>query len=106
MAQPFGATRLELSCEPLPIPERVIYDPIFGDAKFSVSANGVLAYRSGVSGNSSSHWDCNCVSDVEALLGRQALSASWLRRWRQPFFLGSSRGFAAISHWSSFILGL
>jgi Tol biopolymer transport system component len=47
VAQPFDASRLELSGEPLPIAEHVVYDPIFGDTMVSVSGNGVLAYRGG-----------------------------------------------------------
>jgi hypothetical protein len=51
MTQAFDASRLELSGEPFPIAEQVVYDPIDNDAMFSVSANGVVAYRSGTSEN-------------------------------------------------------
>jgi eukaryotic-like serine/threonine-protein kinase len=50
MAQPFDATRLELSGDPFPIAEQVLFDPFFGDVMASVSENGVLAYRSGSAG--------------------------------------------------------
>src|SRR5207237_2177353 len=56
-AQSFDARRLELSGDPFPIAEQVVANPIFGDAMFSVSGNGVLAYRGGaVSGDSQLMW--------------------------------------------------
>jgi len=47
MAQPFDAARLELSGEPFPIVDTVYYDTEDGNVDFSVSTNGVLAYRGG-----------------------------------------------------------
>ena len=47
LAQSFDASRLELSGDPFPIAEQVVADAVFGDAMFSVSENGVLAYRGG-----------------------------------------------------------
>jgi hypothetical protein len=47
IAQGFDATRLELSGDAIPIAEQVGSNSIFGDAMFSVSENGVLAYRGG-----------------------------------------------------------
>jgi Tol biopolymer transport system component/predicted Ser/Thr protein kinase len=44
MAQPFDATRLELTGEPAPIAERVIYRSNKAQGAVSVSANGTLAY--------------------------------------------------------------
>lgn len=49
MAQPFDSRKLELSGEPFPIAEQVAETQFFGSA-FSVSGNGVLAYRSGGAG--------------------------------------------------------
>ena len=57
MAQRFDASRLELSGDPFPVAEQVASNSIFGDAMFSVSGNGVLAYRGGaVSGDSQLMW--------------------------------------------------
>jgi len=47
MARPFDADRLALGGDPSPIADRVVFDRTFADAMFSVSDNGVLAYRSG-----------------------------------------------------------
>jgi serine/threonine protein kinase len=47
MAQPFDAARLQLTGEAVPIAEGVQAVPITGRAAFTVSDNGVLAYRSG-----------------------------------------------------------
>jgi eukaryotic-like serine/threonine-protein kinase len=47
MAQPFDADELELSGEPFAVAEGVAYNPGLGRGVFSVSENGVLAYRSG-----------------------------------------------------------
>jgi serine/threonine protein kinase/WD40 repeat protein len=48
MAQPFDAARLELSGEAFPVAEQV--GAVLSQSFFSVSGNGVVAYRSGVSG--------------------------------------------------------
>ncbi len=47
MAQRFDADRLQVSGQPFPIGEQVVPSVSFGLAPFSVSANGVLAYRRG-----------------------------------------------------------
>jgi Tol biopolymer transport system component/tRNA A-37 threonylcarbamoyl transferase component Bud32 len=47
MAQRFDADKLELTGEPLSVVERVAYNPGLGRGAFSVSENGVLAFRSG-----------------------------------------------------------
>ena len=44
--QPFGLDRMEVTGEATPIVEQVFYNPGVGLADFSVSATGVLAYRS------------------------------------------------------------
>ncbi|MBI1955862.1 MAG: PD40 domain-containing protein, partial [Acidobacteria bacterium] len=48
MAQPFNATRLQLTGEAFPVAAQVYADPTYGSAAFSVSNNGVLVYRTGV----------------------------------------------------------
>jgi eukaryotic-like serine/threonine-protein kinase len=55
MAQRFDTGRLELSGEAFPVVEQIAVSP-FGDGMFSVSSNGVLAFRSGTSGNSQLTW--------------------------------------------------
>src|SRR4029077_19417154 len=47
MAQPFDVTRLQLGGDPLPVPgaEHVGFNPASPRGMFSVSENGVLAYR-------------------------------------------------------------
>lgn len=47
MAQRFDADKLELTGEPFPVAERVAYNPGLSRGAFSVSENGVLAFRSG-----------------------------------------------------------
>ncbi|MGH9657673.1 MAG: protein kinase domain-containing protein, partial [Bryobacteraceae bacterium] len=47
MAQPLDTSALELRGEPFLVADRVAYDPEFGVGDFSVSGNGVLAYRAG-----------------------------------------------------------
>ena len=47
MAQRFDADKLELTGEPFPVAEDVASTPGLGRGAFSVSENGVLAYRSG-----------------------------------------------------------
>jgi Tol biopolymer transport system component len=47
IAQRFDADKLELTGEPLSVAERVAYNPGLSRGAFSVSENGVLAFRSG-----------------------------------------------------------
>ncbi len=47
MAQPFDADKHELTGEPSPVAEHVAYNIGLGRGAFSVSENGVLAFRSG-----------------------------------------------------------
>ena len=47
MAQRFDADQLQLTGEPFPVAEGVAYNKGIGRGSFSVSENGVLAYRSG-----------------------------------------------------------
>ena len=47
MAQPFDADKLQLTGEQSPIAENVTFNPGLGRGGFSVSENGVLAYRTG-----------------------------------------------------------
>ncbi|MCA1573001.1 MAG: protein kinase [Acidobacteria bacterium] len=47
IAQRFDADELQLTGEPFPIAERVAFNPGLSRGAFSVSENGVLAYRSG-----------------------------------------------------------
>jgi len=47
MAQPFDSKELQLTGEPFPVAERVAFNPGLGRGAFSVSENGMLAYRSG-----------------------------------------------------------
>jgi Tol biopolymer transport system component/tRNA A-37 threonylcarbamoyl transferase component Bud32 len=55
MAQPFDAGRLKLTGEPVPVAERV--GALIFNGFFSISANGALAYRTGVSsGNRQLAW--------------------------------------------------
>ena len=49
MAQPFDAERIELTGEAVPIAEEVQFNAVQGRTAFSVSENGVLAYRHGPS---------------------------------------------------------
>ncbi|HET6890176.1 MAG TPA: hypothetical protein VFH31_03670, partial [Pyrinomonadaceae bacterium] len=49
MAQPFDVDEFQLTGEPLPVAEHVSYNLGLARAAFSVSENGVLAYRSGSS---------------------------------------------------------
>ncbi len=50
MAQRFDPNRLRLTGEPVRVAEEVAYNPSNGRTTFSVSENGVLAYRSGGAG--------------------------------------------------------
>ena len=45
MAQPFDASSLQFTGEPVPVVEDVGFDTIAGSAVFSVSENGTLVYR-------------------------------------------------------------
>jgi eukaryotic-like serine/threonine-protein kinase len=47
VAQQFNADTLQLGGEPFPIADHVQYNPALGRGSFSVSENGVLAFRSG-----------------------------------------------------------
>ena len=49
VAQPFDAKALKMTGEPIPLAEKIGTDNV-GLARFSVSRNGVLAYRTGESG--------------------------------------------------------
>jgi len=55
-AQPFDPEKLELRGEPFPVAEKVMRGGLFGGATFSVSANGLLAYRSGEGGGGQLAW--------------------------------------------------
>jgi serine/threonine protein kinase len=55
MAQPFDAGRLRITGDPFPIAERVLRMPLPGSL-FSISQNGILAYRSTSSGNAQLAW--------------------------------------------------
>jgi dipeptidyl aminopeptidase/acylaminoacyl peptidase len=50
VAQPFDAKAMKLTGEPIPLAEQIGTDNV-GLARFSVSRNGVLAYRTGQSGS-------------------------------------------------------
>src|SRR3990172_8928900 len=56
MAQPFDASRLELSGEPFPLAERVGSFTAIGKAHFSVAENGVLAYHAHVTEDALPVW--------------------------------------------------
>ena len=56
MAQRFDADKLELTGEPLPVAERVAYNPALNRGAFSVSENGVLAFGIGSSGSNQPVW--------------------------------------------------
>jgi eukaryotic-like serine/threonine-protein kinase len=47
LAQPLNLSRLEISGEPVPVAAGVSYNTLYGTTTFSVSNNGVLAYRTG-----------------------------------------------------------
>ncbi|HYW47218.1 MAG TPA: protein kinase [Bryobacteraceae bacterium] len=64
MAQPFDDRRLETAGEPVPVAEQV--GTSITRAVFSVSANGVLAYRTGGSGG----WQFNWYDRQGHVLGR------------------------------------
>ena len=56
MAQRFDPRRLELAGEPMPIAEKIGFDPVTRQSCFSVSDTGVVAYQSGASGKSQFVW--------------------------------------------------
>jgi eukaryotic-like serine/threonine-protein kinase len=56
MAQSFDAARAQPVGDPFPIAEQVLFNSTNGRAAFSVSENGVLAYRSGLRGASHMAW--------------------------------------------------
>ena len=56
LQQRFDPDRLEMSGEATTVVEQVLYNPGVGRADFSVSATGVLAYRSGSTRNSQFAW--------------------------------------------------
>ena len=47
LAQPFDADKLELTGEPLTVAEKVAYNPGLGRGAFTISEDGMLAFRSG-----------------------------------------------------------
>ena len=49
LAQPFNATKLQVTGEPFPVIERLLHFEVSGWAEFSVSENGVLAYKADTS---------------------------------------------------------
>lgn len=56
MAQPFDATRFEITGEAVPIAEQVLEDSSIARAWFSPSANGVLLYAEGAAKNRQLVW--------------------------------------------------
>ena len=52
LAQPLNLSRFELYDEPIAVAAEVSYNTMYGTSSFSVSDNGVLAYRSGTFGGS------------------------------------------------------
>jgi serine/threonine protein kinase len=56
MAQPFDASKLQVTGEAFPVAEEVGYNPGNGRAFFSVSNNGVLVYRTRVFADSQLAW--------------------------------------------------
>src|SRR5215469_2932812 len=54
MAQRFNTKRLEPEGDPVPLAEKVAYELNFSKADFSLSANGILAYKQGSSGSADS----------------------------------------------------
>ena len=67
MAQPFDAERIRLTGEPVPIAEGLQFNAQTARAAFTVSENGVLAYRAGTrcapahAGLGRSQWDRTAV---------------------------------------------
>ena len=56
MQQPFDVNRLEVTGEATPVIEQVLYNPVVGRADFSVSATGVLAFRSSTNRSNQFAW--------------------------------------------------
>ena len=56
MQQPFDLNQMQVTGEPTPVIEQVLYNPGSGRADFSVSANGVLAFRSSTNRSSQFAW--------------------------------------------------
>src|SRR6202008_1467992 len=56
MAQPFNADKLQLSGQPVPIVEQIGYSATTARAFFSISNNGILAYRGNVALNGQLTW--------------------------------------------------
>ncbi len=56
MQQPFDLNQMRVTGEPTPVIEQVLYNPGSGRADFSVSANGVLAFRSSTNRSSQFAW--------------------------------------------------
>lgn len=56
MAQPFDADKIQLNGEPVPVVEQIGYSATTARAFFSVSNNGVLAYRGNVPLNGQLTW--------------------------------------------------
>ena len=54
MAQRFNTKRLEPEGDPVPLAEKVAYELNFSKADFSLSANGILAYKQGGGGSADS----------------------------------------------------
>ena len=65
MAQRFDLKRLELDGDPFPIAEQVGLNPANGAAAFTVSDNGVLAYRTGAGGDTHLVWLDRAGKQVE-----------------------------------------
>ena len=77
MAQPFDATKLQLTGEPFPIAEQVGYNVATGRAFFSVSETGVLAFLSSSAPNTQLAWFDRGGKQLAAV-GTQAADA-WPR---------------------------
>ena len=56
MQQPFDLNRLQVTGETTPVIEQVLYNPGSGRADFSVSANGVLVFRSSTNRSNQFAW--------------------------------------------------
>jgi Tol biopolymer transport system component len=67
MAQPFDPETLELSGEPSPIAEHVQFNPSLGRGSFSVSQNGVLAFRSGAGLGTQPIWFDRAGKEISAI---------------------------------------
>ena len=78
MAQRFDANELQLSGEPFPIAERVGYNAGLGRGSFSVSENGVLAYRTGSGQINQPFWFDRSGKQIAALGAVGLYFAVWL----------------------------